>query len=73
MTMPEAAIDKDDRAILAQHDGGVSGQPRMVEPVAEATAKEEFPHHHFWFGALPPYLCHTVMALLLCQFVCHCP
>ena len=40
VAMPEAAVDEDAGAVLAQDDVWVAGQARMVEPVAEVVSAE---------------------------------
>ena len=69
MPMPKATIDKDDCAVFAQHDVGMTRQTRVVQPIAIPSAEQELPHQYLRLGVLPPYRCHTAMALLLGQFV----
>ena len=69
MPMPKASVDKDDRTIFAQHDVRMPGQPRMIEPIAKPSAKQEFPHHHLWFGVPPMYRSHAMMPLFFGHFV----
>ena len=43
MTMPKTAVHKDDRAVFTQHQIRMTGQTWMVELIAEAPAKRNFP------------------------------
>ena len=63
MTMPKTAVHKDDRAVFTQHQIWVTGQTWMVEPIAEAPTKKEFPHQYFRLGVPSTYCSHVAMAL----------
>ena len=67
--MPETAVDENDRSVFSQNQIGVPGEPRMIQPVAEATAEQELPHKQFRLRVLALYRRHATMALLLGQFV----
>ena len=69
MSVPETAIYKDDRAILAHNDVGMPWQSRMVQPVPEPVDKELFAHDNLWLRALAVYGCHTPAALFFAHFV----
>lgn len=53
--MPETTVDKDYRAILAQHNIGMTRKTRMVKPIAKATTEKILPNQYFRFGTLPSY------------------
>ena len=55
MPMPETPVDKDDRAIPPQNNVGPSGQPWMIQPIAEPSAEQELPHRNLRLGALSSY------------------
>ena len=69
MSMPEAAVHKDARPVLPQHDVWLARQTWMVQPIAEATAEQEFSDRDFRFGVFSPYRCHAAVALFLSQLV----
>ena len=55
MAMPETAVHKNDRAVFTQHQIRMTGQTWMVEPIAEATTKQELSHYHFGFSVFSFY------------------
>ena len=55
MPVPETTVDKDYRAILAQHNIGMTRKTRMVKPIAKAPAEKIFPNQYFRFGTLSSY------------------
>ena len=67
--MPEASVDEDACAVFAHYDIRMTGQARMVQPIAEATAEQEFSDRDFRFGVFSPYRCHAAVALFLSQLV----
>ena len=69
MPMPETPVDKDDRAIPPQNNVGPSGQPWMIQPIAEPPAEQELPHQYLRLGVLASYGSHAAVALLLGHFV----
>ena len=50
VSMPEAAIDKDRRAVLAHHDVRLAGDRFHVEAVAVAVIPQPLPHLQLGFG-----------------------
>ncbi|EXY19280.1 hypothetical protein M077_1252 [Bacteroides fragilis str. 2-F-2  len=44
MTMPKTTIYKNDSSIFTKYYIGMTGKAWMIEPIAEATAKKEFPN-----------------------------
>lgn len=55
MTVPEASVYEDDGPVLAEDEVGMTGQTRMIEPIAKAAAEQELPDQQLWFGVLAPY------------------
>ena len=50
VAVPEAAVDEDTGAVLAQDDVGVAGQARVIEPVAEAAGVQPAADGHLGLG-----------------------
>ena len=71
MAVPEAAIDEDDRAVLAEDDVGRTRQTLHVDAVSEATGKEIMAHKELGLGVAAPDMRHTFVALVLGEFVGH--
>lgn len=69
--VPEAAVHKDARAILPQHDVRFSRQPRMVQPIAEPPAPQKPPHNHLRPRVLPTNSRHTPVPLFRSKMVGH--
>ena len=69
VSMPEATVDKDDSAVFAQHDVGMTGESGMVEAIAEAAGKEILAHQYLRARSLALYCRHAAMALLLGHLV----
>lgn len=69
MPVPVTTVDKDDGAVLAQHDVRPSRQSRVVQSVAEASGEEELPHQQFGLRVLATDGCHAAAALLGGEFV----
>lgn len=55
MPVPETTVDKDYRAILAQHYIRMTRKTRMVKPIAKAPAEKILPNQYFRFSTLPSY------------------
>ena len=55
MPVPETTVDKDYRAILAQHNIRMTRKTRMVKPITKASAEKILPNQYFRFGTLPSY------------------
>lgn len=55
MPVPETTVYKDYRAILAQHNIGMTRKTRMVKPIAKAPAEKILSHHYFRLRTLPSY------------------
>lgn len=58
MPMPEAAVHKDDGAVLGKDQVGPSGDFLRVKAVAEATGMEDSPYRAFGLGVLAPNTSH---------------
>ena len=69
MSVPEASVYEDHRAVLAHNNVGMPRQSRMVQPVPEPVGKEIFAHDKLRLRALAVYGCHTTAALFLCHLV----
>lgn len=69
MTMPEASIHEDARMVFAQHNIRVPRQPRVIHPVPEPPAPQEFPHHHLRLRIPAPDGRHILVSLLYGQMV----
>ena len=69
VSVPKAAVDKDDCAVFAQHDVGMTGESGMVEAIAEAAGKEILAHQYLRARSLALYCRHAAMALFLGHLV----
>ena len=64
VAVPEAAVDEDAGAVLAQDDVGMAGQARVVEPVAEAAGVQPAADGHLGLGVCRTDGRHVLMPLL---------
>ena len=64
VAVPEAAVDEDTGAVLAQDDVGVAGQARVIEPVAEAAGVQPAADGHLGLGVSRTDGRHVLMSLL---------
>ena len=64
VAVPEAAVDEDAGAVLAQYDVGVAGQARVVESVAEAAGVQPAAYGHLGLGVCRTDGRHVLMPLL---------
>ena len=64
VAVPEAAVDEDAGAVLAQDDVGMAGQARMVEPVAESAGVQPAADGHLGLGVSRTDGRHVLMPLL---------
>ena len=55
MPMPETTVDKDYRAILAQHYIRMTRKTRMVKPIAKAPAEKILPNQYLRLRTLSSY------------------
>ena len=71
VAVPEAAVDEDDRAVLAQHDVGRAGQAADVDAETEPACKQVFAHQYLGLGVAAADAGHALVPLFGCQLVCH--
>ena len=64
MSVPEAAVDKHTRAVLAQHDIGMTGQTRIVQSVSESLSPQIFAHKYLRLGIRRANRSHIFVSLL---------
>ena len=64
VAVPEAAVDEDACAVLAQDDVGMAGQTTVVEPVAETAGVQPAPDSHLGLGVCRMDGRHVLMPLL---------
>ena len=69
--VPEAAVDKDDRAEPGEHEVGFAGEMFAVEPIAESGGMQQSTNEHFGFRVAPSNAGHVVASLLGGMNVCH--
>ena len=69
--VPEAAVDEDDGAVLAQHYVGGAGQALDIYAVAVAMGMQVTAHNHLGLGVLALDARHTLVPLFLSHPVCH--
>ena len=69
--VPEAAVDEDDGAVLAQHYVGGAGQALDIYAVAVAMGMQVATHNQLGLGVLALDACHAPMPLFLSHSVCH--
>ena len=69
VSVPEASIHEDARMVFAQYDVWVSRQPRVIHPVPEPPAPQEFPHHHLRLRIPAPNGRHILVPLLYRQIL----
>ena len=69
--VPEAAVNEDDGAVLAQHYVGGAGQALDVYAVAVAMGVQVTSHNQFWFCVLALDARHALVPLFFCHPVCH--
>lgn len=71
MSMPEAAMDEDDRIVLRQHDVRLAGYALDVQPVSEAQRMQGSPKSQFRLRALPANARHHAGSGLTVDNICH--
>ena len=64
VAVPEAAVDEDAGAVLAQDDVWVAGQTTVVEPVAETAGVQPAAYGHLGLGVCRTDGRHVLMPLL---------
>ena len=63
MSVPKAAVDKHTRAVLAQHDIGMTGQTGIVQPVSESLSPQIFAHKYLRLSIRRANSGHVAMTL----------
>ena len=71
VTVPKAAVDKDDCLVFAQYYVGGTWQAFDIYAVAVAVGMEVTAHNQLWFGVLALDARHTLVPLLFAHSVCH--
>ena len=71
MTVPEAAVDEDDRVIFPEDDVRASRQVLAVQGIAEPVRMQKPAYKHLGARIDAPNPRHTVMPLLFCHLVRH--
>lgn len=71
MTMPEAAVDENDRVILLQHYVRTARQVFPVQGIAKTAGMQKLAHNHLWTCVNAPDARHAVVPLFFCHLVCH--
>ena len=69
--VPEAAVDEDDGAVLAQHYVGGAGQALDIYAVAVAVGMQVTAHNQLGLGVLALDARHAPVSLFLCHLVRH--
>ena len=71
VSMPEAPVDEDCRAIFTHHDVGLPWDALHVEPIAVTMLPQPLPHLQFGFGAFAVDVRHAAMSLFWSHFISH--
>lgn len=71
MTMPEAAVDENDRVVLLQHYVRTARQVFPVQGIAKTAGMQKLAHDHLWTRVNAPDARHAVVPLFFCHLVCH--
>ena len=69
--VPEAAVDEDDGAVLAQHYVGGAGQALDIYAVAVAVGMQVAAHNQLGLGVLALDARHALVPLFFCHSVRH--
>lgn len=64
MPMPKAAVDKDARAVLPQHNVWMTRQTRIVQSVSETLTPQVFAHKYLWLRVRRANRSHILVSLL---------
>jgi len=73
MSVPEAAVDKNNRFVFRQHNIRFAGQFFVVQPVTESFGEQKFSHKHLGLCILTPDPAHIVTAGCLVVHISHYP
>ena len=71
MSMPEAAMNKNNRVVFAQYKVGFAGEFFMVQAVAETMCMQKLTHQHFRFCVLAFNAAHIVTAGCYAVYIGH--
>ena len=71
VAVPEAAVDEEDGAVLAQHYVGGAGQALDIYAVAVAVGMQVAAHNQLGLGVLALDARHALVPLFFCHSVCH--
>ena len=71
MTVPETAVNKDSRSVLAHDDVRLAGYALDIEPVSVPVCPQPSSHDHFRLGRFAAYMRHAAMALSGCENIGH--
>ena len=71
MSMPEAAMHKDDGLVFAQHQVRFAGEFFIVQPVTKAICMQEFTHQHFRLRILAFNAAHIVATGCYAVYIGH--
>ena len=71
VSMPEAAMNKDDRPMPGQDDVGLAGQRTIMKPEPEAGLVQQGPHDEFRLGVLALDQGHATTAFFFCKNIHH--
>ena len=71
VSMPEAAVDEDDGAVLGQHEVGGAGESTVIEPIAVAPEPQRVPDGPLRGGVFGVDLRHYLVSLLRGHSVRH--
>jgi len=66
VAVPEAAVDKDCRAVAAQHHIGLAGHAAYIEPIAVAALPQPLAHFQLGLGVAAADMRHTAVPLFGC-------
>ena len=69
--VPEAAVDEDDGAVLAQHYVGGAGQALDIYAVAVAMGVQVTAHDQLGLGVLALDARHALVPLFFSHLICH--
>lgn len=71
VSVPEAAVYENHRAVFLQHNVGCAGQPLHVHPVAESAGKKVFSHNQLGASVSAANMRHALVALFGCEYIGH--
>ena len=69
MSVPEAAMHKNNAFIFRQDDIRVSRDLAAVKAVSKSFRKQKLPNQQFWFCVFAPYTRHIIASCLFAEVV----